>query len=136
MGRQRAAARSACSRRRVVALLARAGAGTALGAAFGACGGRKSPDPAATRAEARRREDDLDCTDTSGLFPAERMRRTANEYADRSPKPPQYCFNCQYWVPADRSGECGECANVPGPIHPLGWCKIWIYDWRGDPARV
>lgn len=98
---------------------------------FAACGRRLAPDPSQARARAERYDDAVSCEDTSDLFPAERVRRTANEYADRTPRPPEYCFNCQYWEAAPRDEVCGACALVPGPIHPLGWCKAWIYDWKG-----
>lgn len=75
----------------------------------------------------------LRCDDDSALYPAERIRRTSNEYIDRSARPPEHCFNCQYYVPPSARGLCATCAIVPGPVHPAAWCKLWLYDPRREP---
>jgi len=69
----------------------------------------------------------LACTDTAGLWPAERKTREDNRYRDRSDRvlEIEYCFRCDnFQPPADRR-TCGSCRTVKGPIHPLGWCTAW-----------
>lgn len=92
--------------------------------------GPKRPDPEATARRAAAWRGGLDCEDAAGLYPAERVRRTANEYIDRSARAPEYCFNCQYYVAPTEPGTCATCAIIPGPVHPLGWCKLWLFDPR------
>lgn len=68
----------------------------------------------------------LSCTDTTGLNETQIATRTANGYVDQTPKPAQKCDNCSLYKAAPAPGTCGGCAVVAGPIHPDGWCKIWV----------
>jgi len=70
----------------------------------------------------------LECTDTSGLWPAERKTREDNRYRDRSDRALDfaYCFRCDNFQPPVDRRACGSCRTVKGPIHPLGGCTAWI----------
>lgn len=68
----------------------------------------------------------LDCTDTTGLSSAEIKVRESLEYVDKTPKPEQDCANCQHWKEPPSDGACGGCVVMPGPVHPKGWCNIWV----------
>ena len=87
------------------------------------CGGGDGEPTASAQAE--RYDPELDCTDTSDLWPAEVETRTNNEYTDRSPHDDRYCFNCTNFIPPDKAAACGRCDTVKGPINPLGWCTAW-----------
>lgn len=120
----------ASERRAFLRRAAFAGAGVALGAgviATPSCG----PSGPIASDVARRAKDydpDLDCTDTSDLYEAERSIRVDNEYVASTDHPTQRCFNCTYFVEAEAPKTCATCDTVPGPIHPLGRCKAWV--WR------
>jgi hypothetical protein len=66
------------------------------------------------------------CTDVAGLTDAQIATRTTNEYVDVSPKTGQYCDNCALYTAPAAGAQCGGCTVVAGPIHPKGWCKIWV----------
>ena len=68
----------------------------------------------------------LDCTDTSGLSEAEKQLRQQQEYTDSSPYPDKTCDNCQLYQAPQQEGTCGGCQVVKGPIHPQGYCKLWV----------
>lgn len=68
---------------------------------------------------------DLDCTDVSGLDDQQRQTRETLAYTDESPEAEQRCNNCRFFEPAGSEGACGGCQIMPGPVHPLGWCKSW-----------
>lgn len=68
---------------------------------------------------------ELDCTDVSGLDAQERQTRETLGYTDESPEADQQCKNCRFFEPAESEGACGGCQIMPGPVHPLGWCKSW-----------
>jgi hypothetical protein len=69
---------------------------------------------------------DLTCTSTAGLTADETALRTQTAgYVDRAPNPAQKCNNCAQWVPAGPD-QCGGCKVIKGPIHPEGWCKLWV----------
>ncbi len=95
-----------------------AGAGVLTGCSGGA-------ETAALRARARQLGAALDCSDLSGLQPAESRTRDENEYLPHSPKNDQVCLNCLNFVPAALETACGTCKTVRGPISPDGWCKQW-----------
>jgi hypothetical protein len=71
-----------------------------------------------------RKEPPLDCSDISGLKPAERKQRDAVTYLDASADPTRTCQRCLQWV-APAAGGCGSCKLVPGPVHPLGTCRLF-----------
>jgi hypothetical protein len=104
-----------------------AGAGAVLiGAGSTSCGsGGPSANEVARRAKTY--DPDLDCTDTSDLYEAEKSIRVDNEYVAVSSHETQRCFNCTFFQPAEKTSTCGTCETVPGPINPLGRCKAWVY---------
>jgi hypothetical protein len=95
-----------------------AGAGLLAGCSGGA-------ETAALREKARQRGAALDCSDISGLQPAEAATREENQYRQHSEKDDQFCLNCLNFVPAPVEAACGTCKTVRGPINPDGWCKQW-----------
>lgn len=66
------------------------------------------------------------CTDTSGLTEQEIQMRENAEYVDASPNPEQYCANCQLYEEPAEGEQCGGCQVIQGPIHPQGYCTLWV----------
>ena len=64
--------------------------------------------------------------DVAGLSEAEMQTREANNYVDQTPNPEQRCDNCALWEDPAAGEDCGGCSVVAGPIHPAGWCQIWV----------
>lgn len=105
---------------------------TALGTAgvltpvvLSACGGGDGADTAGTTAEGGGTAD-FSCTDTSGLTDAQIQQRENTNYVDDSPNPDQVCGNCQLFTQPEAGAQCGGCQVVPGPIHPQGYCDLWV----------
>ena len=71
-------------------------------------------------------DEELTCTDTSGLSEAELAMRQQQEYTDSTPYPEKTCDNCQLFQAPSREGTCGGCQVIKGPIHPKGYCKLWV----------
>ncbi len=69
-------------------------------------------------------EEELSCTDTTGLSPAEQSTRQAQAYVDHSPHPDKNCLNCNFYEAA-QANQCGSCTVIKGPIHPEGYCNLW-----------
>jgi hypothetical protein len=67
----------------------------------------------------------LTCTDTSGLQPAEITARQSQAYVDASPHADKRCNNCRFYQ-AGQANACGTCQVVRGPIHPQGYCNLWV----------
>jgi hypothetical protein len=67
-----------------------------------------------------------DPSDLQGLSEAQLQTREANNYVDRTPNPDQRCDNCALWQDPAAGANCGGCTVVAGPIHPGGWCSIWV----------
>lgn len=85
-------------------------------------GGRTS---APSGADPGANDEALNCMHTDGLAPAQVTVRESLKYTDATDNPDQDCTNCAHWMPAE-NGACGGCRVVPGPIHPDGWCTIWV----------
>lgn len=64
------------------------------------------------------------CMDASQLPAPDAQARGAIKYVDRAADPNRQCDACQHWRPADKDN-CGGCAVVRGPIHPLGTCQLF-----------
>jgi len=107
------------TRRSFVKGAALAGAGL-----LAACGGGAARI-AALRDQAKRLGAGLDCSDVSGLQPAEAGTRTDNAYRQHTERDDQFCLGCLNFVPAAVETTCGTCKTVRGPISPDGWCKQW-----------
>jgi High potential iron-sulfur protein len=68
----------------------------------------------------------LTCTDVTGLTPDDvTMRNTTAAYVDQTPDAAKRCSGCVQYVPAAPDA-CGGCKVVKGPIHPDGWCKLYV----------
>jgi hypothetical protein len=104
-------------------IVLRALAGGAAPVALGRCS--TSPPREEIEAQAATYDPALDCTDATGLWPAERKTREDNQYRDRSTEPREFCFRCENFQPPVAPGRCATCRTVKGPIHPLGWCTAW-----------
>ena len=99
------------------------GAGTILAA----CEAQERPERQAAAPEAG--NDTFSCNDPediAGLSEAELATRTNNNYVDQTPNPEQRCDNCALWSDPTPGQQCGGCSVVAGPIHPAGWCTIWV----------
>lgn len=71
-------------------------------------------------------EEALTCNDTSGLSAAEQSTRSGAEYVDTSPHGvSKQCLNCNFKQNLTANA-CGTCTVVPGPIHPNGYCTLWV----------
>jgi hypothetical protein len=67
----------------------------------------------------------LECSDVSGLTPAEAATRTNLEYTEASPHgEAKDCLNCRFFT--GNQSQCGSCTLVKGPINPRGYCKSWV----------
>lgn len=66
----------------------------------------------------------LDCTDTSGLEPAQVSTRQGQSYVEHSTNPEQTCSNCRFFT-AGGANQCGSCQVIAGPINPEGNCNLW-----------
>ncbi|SRR5690554_565365 len=66
------------------------------------------------------------CMDTSGLTEAQIQQRETTQYVDDSPHADMYCSNCQLFTEPEAGAQCGGCQVVPGPIHPEGYCTLWV----------
>jgi hypothetical protein len=119
------------TRRRFLETLALLGTATLAAATTGlvGCGGGGGSARSSGRSRiedlAKKQDENLDCTDTKGLWPAEIETRPENEYVERSPHKEKYCFNCTNFIKPKQPRTCGTCKNVKGPINPLGHCKAW-----------
>ena len=71
-------------------------------------------------------DESFSCMDTSGLAEADVTMRTTLEYTDTSPEADKNCENCALYVAPVEGSNCGTCQTVMGPIHPLGYCTIWV----------
>ena len=67
----------------------------------------------------------LNCTDTTGLAPADVTVRTSLAYTDVSTEPGKSCTTCQQFVPTTPT-TCGTCKVLKGPINPKGYCKSFV----------
>lgn len=70
-------------------------------------------------------EGGLTCTNTSGLSEAELSTRTTQAYVDSSPQADKRCSNCRFYQ-AGQPNQCGGCQVIRGPIHPQGYCNLWV----------
>ena len=80
---------------------------------------------AALREKARGLGAGLDCSDVSGLQPAEARTREENAYRQHTERDDQFCLGCLNYQPPAVESSCGTCKTVRGPINPDGWCKQW-----------
>jgi outer membrane murein-binding lipoprotein Lpp len=106
------------TRRRFLGHATLAGAGLLAG-----CGG--NAQKAALREKARHLGATLDCSDITGLQPAEAATREENQYRQHTDRDDQFCLGCLNFQPPAVETACGTCKTVRGPINPDGWCKQW-----------
>jgi hypothetical protein len=66
------------------------------------------------------------CNDTSKLAPDDLTARTAVAYLDKSPEPGKVCLKCIQYIAAPSADQCGGCKVIKGPIHPNGWCRVYV----------
>ena len=64
------------------------------------------------------------CSDTSGLSADEIRTRATVGYTDLSSDPSRTCGHCQQFIES-KSGGCGTCKLLKGPVHPDGTCKTF-----------
>lgn len=102
--------------------------GSALLAACDSQGG-SGGQPAQQQQQQQAAGGDFSCNEPaqlSDLSEAQMQTRTVNEYVDSSPKPEQHCSNCALYTQPEGGSQCGGCTVVAGPIHPEGWCRVWV----------
>ena len=65
--------------------------------------------------------------DVSSLSADDEAKRAELQYADVSPESGKNCSNCAFYQ-AESGSECGQCNHpeMPGPVHPNGWCNVWV----------
>lgn len=66
----------------------------------------------------------LKCSAPEQLDEQSKQTRSQLGYVDLARDEGKRCLSCTYWEKAASDG-CGSCSTVPGPIHPLGTCKIF-----------
>ncbi len=71
-------------------------------------------------------EESFSCMDTSGLTEAEVTQREAVNYVDMTADMEKMCSNCQLYTVPEGDMQCGGCTLVKGPIHPEGYCDLWV----------
>ena len=67
----------------------------------------------------------LRCDDVDGLAENDAAYRRGQGYLDRSTRPGRRCENCRFYTAAPPLS-CGACTLVRGPIHPEGYCNLWV----------
>lgn len=87
------------------------GAAAIAPSALAACGGEEAAE-------------ELTCTDTAGLSPAEIQTRQSQNYVDHSPNENE-CSGCRFYQAPQQEGTCGGCQVIAGPIHPDGYCDLY-----------
>ena len=73
----------------------------------------------------------LVCEGLPGLTPEELQLRKTLQYVDASPQPGRNCTTCTLFVPSKEPDSCGACKVIHGPVHPNGWCKIFVLKPEG-----
>lgn len=66
------------------------------------------------------------CSDLSKLTADEKETRNDFEYVPKSPFPEKLCNNCDLWLEPQEGTLCGGCEIMEGPIHPEGYCNVWV----------
>ncbi len=67
-----------------------------------------------------------DCNDVSTLSPDElRLRTEIAKYVEQTPDAQKRCSGCSLYVAAGPE-QCGGCTVVKGPIHPNGYCTLFV----------
>lgn len=97
-------------------------AGVVTPAVLSACGGGEEGGAQ----EGAGGEASFSCTDTSGLTEQEIQMRNNAEYVDDSPHEDKTCDNCQLFTEPAGGEQCGGCQVIKGPIHPKGYCNLWV----------
>lgn len=93
-------------RRRALAVLVATGGAVVIG-----CGGGEASS--------------LHCDDVSGLSANDADFRRGQGYVARSTRPGRSCDTCNFYE-AGAPAACGECTLIRGPIHPAGYCNLWV----------
>jgi len=73
----------------------------------------------------------LVCEGLPGLTAEELQLRKTLQYADASQQPGKTCTTCTLFVPPKQPDSCGTCKIIHGPVHPNGWCKIFVLKPEG-----
>jgi hypothetical protein len=71
----------------------------------------------------------LSCNETQALSPlseTERAARTSSQYVDSSRIAAKNCENCAHYEVPSGPDQCGGCKVVKGPVHPAGYCNLWV----------
>lgn len=127
------------SRRRFLHRLTALGtAGIVAPGMLAACGGDSGTDPMDapsgnpigstpdTLEGTRTADAGFACTDMTGLTEEQIQLRTNSNYVDKSPHEDKRCSNCQLFMVPAEGEQCGTCQILPGPIHPDGYCDLWV----------
>ena len=67
----------------------------------------------------------LRCDDVTGLSANDADFRRGQGYAERSTRPGRRCDTCNFYE-AGAPEACGGCTVIRGPIHPEGYCNLWV----------
>lgn len=101
-------------------------AGVVTPMVLSACGGNGEQGGDTTAGGEAASASDFSCTDTSGLSEQEIQMRNNAEYVDDSPNADKRCDNCQLYTEPAGDAQCGGCQVIKGPIHPEGYCNLWV----------
>ena len=66
------------------------------------------------------------CTDVTGLTPEEVKTRQTVAYSDHSSDKNKTCEQCQQYVAPTEKDKCGSCKVLKGPVHPEGYCNLFV----------
>ena len=67
-----------------------------------------------------------DCSDVTGLTPAESKARNDANYLNRAPDQTKACDKCALFVAPPSENACGGCSVVKGPIAAKGTCNLFV----------
>ena len=101
-------------------------AGVVTPMVLSACGGNGEQGGDATTGGETTSAANFSCTDTSGLSEQEIQMRDNAQYVDDSPNDDKRCNNCQLYTEPAGDAQCGGCQVIKGPIHPEGYCNLWV----------
>src|SRR5262245_37971395 len=66
------------------------------------------------------------CDDVSSLSADEANTRKVAGYVDQATDEAKTCEKCQQFVAPPSSDQCGTCKVLKGPIHPKGFCNLFV----------
>lgn len=67
------------------------------------------------------------CNEPSKLSETARNVRANVKYVDKTPIKGKTCEVCSRYRDPKSGDGCGTCTAFAGPVHPDGYCKLWVH---------